>query len=80
MSGLANTTMAYLVVKTLVPSTTALAKTTTLVVQLKPLLAWVVVEVTVARQNLRVGVTIRICAKSNRIMNLSNKSPSMETI
>ena len=61
MSGLANTTMAYLVVKTLV-------------------LAWVVVEVTVARQNLRVGVTIRICAKSNRIMNLSNKSPSMETI
>ena len=80
MSGLANTTMAYLVVKTLVPYTTALGKATPLDVQLMTLLALVVVEVTVARQNLRVGRSENLSAMTRRIMNLSNKSLSVKTI
>ena len=79
-SGLANTTIMYLVVKISVPNTTAPVKATMLLVQLKPLLALVVAEVTVARQNLRVGSTTQTFVKSSRITNLSNKSLSMETV
>ncbi len=80
MIGLTYITMAHFVVKTLVQHTIALVKPTLLVVQLKPLLALVVVEVTVAKQNLRVGGSSVSYVTTMRIMNLSNKSLSVKTI
>jgi len=80
MIGLTYITMAHFVVKTLVQHTIALVKPTLLVVQLKPLLALVVVEVTVAKQNLRVGGSRVSYVTTMRIMNLSNKSWSVKTI
>ena len=79
MIGLTYITMAHFVVKTLVQHTIALVKPTLLVVQLKPLLALVVVEVTVAKQNLRVGGSSVSYVTTMRIMNLSNKSLSVKT-